>query len=256
MGKLHELLAVEKTLTSAAEKLFTDTSEKFKKADHYFNGHVKTLSMLEENAANKAAEAAARTEKALPTNVVETLDYMLDVWVEAEDILYQKNKTNQTAMADVEFEGTVILKELPVDELMGLESRLTKLRGLMASMPTLDASYEWEKNEQHLGKHVWKIKKDDATTKTEKVMYPVVLAPESQHHPAQVREASKDVVVGLFETKKFSGAASTIQKANVISIIDKLVVEVKKARTRANEKEAVKGKIGGVIKNLIMKGFE
>ena len=42
MAALHELLAVEKTLSEQFKRLFQDTMQKFGK-EEYFQGHVKTL---------------------------------------------------------------------------------------------------------------------------------------------------------------------------------------------------------------------
>lgn len=35
MGKLHELLAIEKTKTTAANKMLTETNQKFGKFDYF-----------------------------------------------------------------------------------------------------------------------------------------------------------------------------------------------------------------------------
>jgi hypothetical protein len=80
MAKLHELLAAEKTLTSAMALLLDETRNKFAKVDSYFRGQIKTLKMLEETPANAATEKAAREEKPLTTTVAATMVYLLDHW--------------------------------------------------------------------------------------------------------------------------------------------------------------------------------
>ena len=57
MGKLHELLAVEQNRTSAFKSLLTETVQKFGKFD-FFQGHIKSLKMLEESEQNAAIELA------------------------------------------------------------------------------------------------------------------------------------------------------------------------------------------------------
>lgn len=127
MAKLHELLAAEKTPTGAWNALFEDTTKKFKNPTHFFDGHSKSLSMIEESAGNANIEAQAREEKPVTTTVYDTLEYALDIFAKAEDLQYQKNTTNATAKGTVMWRGEAILKDLPVDELLGLEARLTRM---------------------------------------------------------------------------------------------------------------------------------
>lgn len=251
MGKLFELLAAEKTLSSAAEKLIEETKAKFQKADSFFKGHIKTLKMLAENSENAAIENAARDSKPVTTNVIDTLDYTLQHWAKSEDVIFQKNCTNQVARADLEFRGVVVVNDVPVDELMGLENRLKALRGMLQEVPTLDASKEWEADTQK-GAGFWRTQNEEHTTKTEKVMTPVVLAPATDKHPAQVKESSRDVVIGQFTTRLYSGAATTVGKSEAIKAIDDLIVECRKARNRANTVEAVNVRIGAAVTGLIM----
>jgi len=93
MAKLHELLAAEKTPTSAWNQLFEETLKKFGNVAHYFQGHSQSLSMIEDTEANKAIEAQTREEKPVATNVYETLEYALDIFGRAEDLQFQKNAT-------------------------------------------------------------------------------------------------------------------------------------------------------------------
>lgn len=251
MGKLFELLAAEKTLSSASDKLIEETKAKFQKADSFFKGHLKTLKMLADNPENTAIESAARDAKPVTTNVIDTLQYTLDHWAKAEDCIFQKNCTNQEATADLEFRGQVIRGGVPVDELMGLENRLKTIRGMLQEVPTLDASREWEPDSQK-GVGFWRTQNEEFTTKTEKVMTPVLLAPATDKHPAQVKESNRDVVIGQFTQRLFSGAATTVGKSEAIKAVDDLIVECRKARNRANTVDAQTGTIGGTIMGLIL----
>jgi hypothetical protein len=246
MAKLHELLAAEKTATNTRDQLTKDTENKFAKGENYFTGFTKVLEMLGDNTANAAIEAAARQDKALPTTVVATLDYYLKQWERTEDVLFQKNLTNTTALADLEFRGTVIATGVPVDELMGLETRLSDLRKLATQIPTLDASREWAVDADAQQAGTWKAVNPQITTKTEK------LYPHSDKHPAQIEKVTEDVPVGKFTLNVISGATTAIQKANVLAVLDDLIIEVKKARTRANSVEVKVVQIGSTITSLIM----
>lgn len=255
MAKLHELLAAEKTPTSAWNALLEDTIKKFKNPTHYFDGHSKALSMIEETDANKATEAQAREEKPVVTNVFDTLEYALEVFGKAEDLQYQKNLTNTKALATVMFRGKILLSEIPVDELLGLESRLVKIRQLFNDVPTLDSTKHWTKNETSSSK-VWETVHPEVTTKTEKTVSGVVMAPATDKHPAQVQVVQKDQVVGKFSTTKRSGAATTDQKAEAIKTVDELVIEVKQARMRANETKVEGGTISQVLIGLLLEPFK
>lgn len=251
MAKLHELLAAEKTPTGAWNQLYEDTMKKLKTAEHFFRGHSKSLAMISDTPENKNIEAQAREEKAVVTTVYETVEYALDIFGKAEDLQYQKNATNRKATGTVMWRGAPLLEDLPVDELLGLEARLTKLRTLFAEIPTLDASKHWEQS-GNLGEFIWVMTYPEETTKTEKIVVPVVMSPATDKHPAQVQAVGKDVVVGKFTTTKRSGEATALQKAELIKVTDELMVAIKQARMRANETEAVNDRIAGKIVAVLL----
>lgn len=253
MAQLHELLAAEKTVVNARDRLTEDTENKFGKGDNYFGGFTKTLELFGDDTTNAKLEAAARQDKELTTTVTETMDYFLNYWVKAEDVLYQKNATNTTAVANLMYKGVAIAEGVPVDELMGLEVRLTQLRKLATQIPTLDSSKAWVPDFNASQRGTWKAVQPTVTTKTEKVTIPVVLYPATEQHAAQVKESSIDKVIGAFTTHHTSGATTALQKANVIAILDELIVESKAARTRANSVPIVTvDPLATKIKDLIM----
>jgi hypothetical protein len=244
--KLHEVLAAEKTKNAAWTKLYDETLKKLGN-EHFFSGQSKRLKMIEDSPANAALEAAAAEDRVVPTNVFDTLDYALGIFAEAEDLQLSKNATNTHAFAAVEFPGFPPTS-LPVDELLGLETRLGKIRQLFIDMPTLDATKNWTFDHQ-LG--AW-VAPPESTTKTEKVMIPVILAPATDKHPAQVKESTRDNVVGSFTLVKRSGAVTAVQKSEAIKQIDAILVAVKQARMRANETEVIQMKIGAEIVKLLL----
>lgn len=253
MTKLHELLAVAETRSKQAEILLTETQAKFGKPQ-FFAGESKTLKLLNESPENAATELAAREEKPLTTTVIETLEYALKSWVQAEDIRFQINATNQHAKADLIFRKEVIAKDLPVDELMGLEAQLGKLRNVLVAMPTLDAAREWEDLDNGR-KGASRAKLEDNTSKTEKRFEPITLAPATDKHPAQVKESYRDAVIGTITRRIVSGAAKSKQKAEVLTILDELVAETRQARMRANSQEIKRDVIGQKIVDLLMLPF-
>lgn len=248
MGQLHELLAAEKTRSGAWHTLYEETLKKFAN-EHFFNGHSKSLKMLEDSPANQAVEDQAHEYRVVPTNVFDTLHYALGIFADSEDLQFQKNATNANARGTVEFRG-MKFADLPVDELLGLEARITKIRALYAVMPTLDAAKNWKLDEQ-MGAHIW-VADPEHTTKTEKIVVPVQMSPATDKHPAQVQAVQKDNIVGKFTTIKRSGGITAVQKSDAIKLVDELLVEIKKARMRANETPVVSAKIGESLVTLLL----
>lgn len=253
MPKLHEILAVEKSRTEQSRVLIADAGKKFGKSE-YFSGHYKTLKMISDSPENEAIENSSKDSKELPTTVVETLSYVFQHWAVAEDVIFQKNTTNQLAKADIEFRGNVIASNVPVDELMGLEHRLLDLRKLIVDVPTLSASVKWEQD-QSGRKGAWRAVNPEVTTKTEKTSAAVVLYEATDKHPAQIEKVNKDVIVGTFTKEVITGAATSLQKANSLQVIDDLLASVKQARMRANSTEIERVNIGKTITDLILAPF-
>lgn len=253
--KLHEVLPVQKTLQSAWNQLLTSTKKKFKSQANFFEGHSKSLKMIEESPENENIQDQSLEEKPVITTVLDTLDYALDIFGKSEDLQYQKNKANQSAVGTVMWKGEVLLKDMPVDQLLGLEARLGDILNLYMDIPTLDATKNWIPDE-NIGNNVWKTEFPEVTTKTEKVMIPVILVEATDNHPAQVDRATKDKVVGKFTTTKRSGAATAIQKANGIKMVGDFLVEVKQARMRANTAEVTKEKVSKAIIEVLLSPFK
>lgn len=255
MAKLHELLAAEKTPMAAWNQVQLETLQKFKNPSHFFDGHSRSLAMIEDSPANKATEDQAREEKVVTTTVYETLEYALDLFGKSEDLQFQKNATNRKATASIMWNGAVLLADMPVDELLGLEARLTKIRELIAAVPTLDASKRWL-IASNSPPGVWTVVFPEDTIKTDKQVIPITLKEATKEHPAQVQAIQKDVTVGKFTTIKRSGAATALQKANAFKCIDMLLVEIKQARMRANETVVESGSVAAVLVPLLLDPFK
>lgn len=255
MAKLHEVLAAEKTTVAAWHELFEDTVRKMKNPSDFFVGHSKSLAMIEDTPVNKALEAQAAEEKKVTTSVAETLAYAFDIFGRSEKLQMQKNATNRTATATVMFDGEPLLPDMPVDELLGLEARLKKIRELFELMPTMAGSVRWERAPS-FGPFVWQSTTPSINTKTDKVMTPVVMSPATDKHPAQVQAVTKDLVVGTVTSIHRTGCCTTDQKARALTMIDSLMMEVKQARMRANATEVVEvGAAANALVALLMSPF-
>lgn len=256
MTRLHELLAAEKTPLAAWNALRADTEKKLKNVEHFFSGHERSLKMIEDSPASAVEEAKARESKALATTVSATLEFALGVWAKHENLQARKNTANRGAIGDIMWRGGKLVNGVPVDELMGLEVRLGQIRELIAAVPTLDATKHWV-SASHMGAHIWQLANPEETSKTEKIVVPVIMAPATDKHPAQVQAVAKDVNVGVFSTLRLSGACTAAQKAEALLRIDELITEVRQARVRANQIEVAETPdIAEPLLNLILGSFK
>lgn len=254
MAKLHELLAAQNTRNSSWNQMFADTQDKFNKADHYFNGMTRRLAIFKDDASNQAVQDMERVDKPVITTVRETLKDALEVFAKAEDVQFQKNRAKQIATATIMFGGQVLVTDVPMDQLLGLESRLQKMKELWLKIPTQDATRSW-KLSPDAGVGIYEAS-SEVTTKTDKTVMPIILHEQSKEHPAQVTPISKDLPVGAFTTTRRTGAATAQQKYEALKQLDELLVEIKSARQRANQTEAPEGNLGAKLAALLLEPFE
>lgn len=245
--QLHAVLAVEGDLAGMSKKILEETRKTFSRAD-LFTGTIKTLKMNDESRANE--ESAGGDRHALATTVQARLDYTADAVTRYLDAYWQKERTNQDAVASVIVDGTAILEDVPVCVLLGLEKRLHELRAVYEVIPTLDQGIEWVEDSD-AGKNIWKTKYPLVRAKTEKSLTVVSLAAATEHHPEQVQAMNREKNVGVFTTNTISGMMTSAQKSKLIGKVDQLIQAVKQAKTRANNTEVVEGGIGKKLFNFI-----
>lgn len=253
MSKLHELLAAEKTLTGSWNAMHADTLSKFKKHQHFFEGQTRRLKMFEQSDANEALEAEQLKDQPVITTVFETLQDALKVFAKAEDLQFEKNLTKHNAVGTVMKNGEPYLVDIPIDQLLGLESRISKIKELWESIPTQDATRTWTANPD-VGTGVYETT-PEGTPKTEKLAIPIQLHPGTEQHAPQMQLISKDVVVGRFTTQRRTGTATAQQKYEALQQIDAFLVEIKAARQRANETPVVEGRLGQKVAALLLEPF-
>lgn len=250
MPKLHEVLAVEGDLEGQYKKIIEEATTVFKKGEHFIGG-TKTLTMFDEG--RKHEEEAGYEHRALTTTVKDKLKYASTSIIRYLDAVAQKESTNQLAKADVELNGAVILAEVPATLLLGLETKLKTIRGMYEAIPTLGPGIEWKRDETQ-GPDVWVMAEPETAMKTEKVIKPFVMYEATKEHPAQVKELSDTVNVGIYKRRHVSGALSPKEKSELLGRVDNLIRAVKKARQRANMQEVAKKDIGKILMDYINSG--
>jgi hypothetical protein len=243
MAKLHEVLAVDQDLQREATKVLDEAVNTFTKKQGLFIGMEKELKMYDDS---RAQEEAAGGES-LPLNytVGEKLQYVEDFLIKSIDVVAQKEATNQYAKADLIIDGfkAPLALDVPATLLLSIENKLAYWRKMFSAIPTLPPSKEWkEDNATREGAYISTGK--DVALKTEKIIEPQILVPATDKHPAQVEKLTKNLAVGEYRSKHWSGAISPGDKSRLLLRLDTLLAAVKKARMRANEAAVIHFNIG------------
>jgi len=249
MGKLHEILAVEKDKENVARKLTSESIKTFGK-ENLFSGSLRELKMFDDaQAFNNTIE-----KQELTTTVSENLDYLIKPVSEHWDVVLQKDLTNQVALADIVIDGKTVATGLPATFLLGMEKKLNDFRIMLESIHTLAPGIKWMPDASNAKADVFISANTEKTFKTAKDMEFRTASPATKEHPAQVVPINVTNNVGEFETTKWSGLLTPVDKAEKIARLDKMLAAVKKARQRANNVDIVKGNVGNTMLQYIFNG--
>lgn len=238
-GSLHQLLAVEPELKSAAVKSIRDASTTFSRKQGQFYGQHRSYEPDTEEGQRFPDE-----NEEMVSTVYRELDDASKKIVRYVDALIQKETTNAEAKAHVLIEGQSFFgRALPATALLALEGKLKELREMYEEIPVLDPKEEWSwdpQTKRYLAKSRQYIK-------TEKQLRAVVLYEATKEHPAQVKDYTQDIRIGVWTNKRFSGAIPPAEKSDLIERLDTLMQAVKSARQKANDEEVTDIMVGDTI---------
>jgi hypothetical protein len=247
MAKLHELLAVEGNLKGQAEKTRNDLIATFTNKGHHFSEKTISFKPNEEGAAT-----ITESQLDLQTTVPRELKWIAPFLIKSIDVSWQVAEANTVARADVILDdGRTLLKQIPATSLLELEKRCRELSDFVSKIPTLDPAKGF-RHDASRGADVFRAR-DEVKSRTKKVNEPLVLAPATDKHAAQVQLVTRDVVTGDITTMEWSGLITVADKGNMLSRVEELSRAVKAARSRANDQEVAKTdkKIGSDIVNYV-----
>ncbi len=232
MAKLHELLAVENSLSDQAaarkEELIKTTFEKKKT---HFSKKVVTY-----QADKEGVEAVTEEQLGMQTTVPQELKWVGEHIARALDAANAIDEANTLARADVVLDDdATLLKNVPATQLLQLGKRVGEIKDLVLSIPTLDPAkgFELDSNE---GKFVFKAR-EIVKSRTQKQKVKYVLFEPTEKQPGQGSWVDEDVPVGKIHTQEWSGFITVTAKAEMLDRVEELARAVKKARARANETE-------------------
>lgn len=234
MVKLNQVIAVEKGVKN---RVNTYMSEVYKSVQHpaLFEGFNKKYKPVEEGGDQFPPE-----NKKVQLNALQVVKDASKTLNELLDVTAAKDYANCTATADVVVDGFTLVSGAPATYLLFLEKQLTDLHTLVSKLPTLDEAEDWKFDE-----NVNMFRTEPTSTiRTKKVQKALVLYPATDKHPAQTKDITEDMTVGLWEQVKFSGAMPVPAKNNLLSKIEKLQKAVKFAREEANTTVAQEKDIG------------
>jgi hypothetical protein len=243
--KLHQVIATEGQTAGGYTKIVAETKHVFKGADH-LNGISKVYTPKEEGGQPMPSE-----KKEVVTTVGRRLKWNEAFAVKLFDHELTRDQTNCIAKSDLNC-GSIAIKDAPATFLLVFEKRLMVLREAYDAIPTLDMSFQWEP--QNEGSDIMKTG-PIVTNRTEKTIVPLLMAPATDKHPAQIEKLPKDILVGTWETYQFSGRITPELKAELLLRIDRLIEAVRDARMQANNAEVIDGKIGDQVFKYLHEGL-
>jgi hypothetical protein len=239
MTTLAQILAIEKGEKNKTEKALTELHHKAEKPVLY-EGKIRSYKPAEDG-----GEKLDNEVQIIQLRAKDAIQQMGALIAGLMDITATKDWANAgPARGTVSLEdGTNILVDAPVSYLLWLDKRLEHVETFITKMPTLDPSETWTWSSEQ-GCYMTRTSFTNRTKKTPKTL---VKVPATDKHPAQTEVYSEDVVIGVFEQVRQSGAIPIELKTKLIARVRELKNAVRFAREKANsvsvEKQQVSKKI-------------
>jgi hypothetical protein len=238
--KQHQLVVTKDEVSGAYNKMRQETLHVFAGGD-LFKGVTKDYTP-----GDAEGDQLPPEKKNVVTTVKDRLEWTEKSVCAMLDFEASRDKTNQKAVADLEVDGVLLYKALPVPFLLSLETKLQEIRAYYDAAPTLDLAKDWTKE----GNGIFKNGPHDQGRYLKKTR-PVEMSKATDKHPAQIQAVIDDVRVGTWTTTYRSGESHPGEKAEWLGRIDKLIAATKKARMKANETEVEPVTVGKSLFDFI-----
>jgi hypothetical protein len=241
MPKLNQIIAIEKTVKSQSLRELTDAHKLLQK-DSLLAGIARTYRSRDDEGETYPPESTR-----VQVRAEEMIDKTVEILAKLFDVTATKDWSNGDARANVVIDGETLLENVPVTYLLFLEKQLTDLHTFIKNLPTLDPSELWIYDN---ASNAWATEPVQ-TSKTKKIPRNHVKSEATKEHPAQVEVYYEDVVVGYWQTIKYSGAMPAARVAELVERVRKLQDAVKFAREEANTLEVKEQKLGEKLFNYL-----
>lgn len=241
MPKQHELVAILSGKKAEVQKFVTDGYHNLQKGD-LFDGLRRTYQPVDEG-----GELLPPESKNPQLVLAKVVDDARDKWRALFDITLMVDLGNQIAKADVEVDGKVVARDVPVPTLLFLEKQLADVKAFVEKLPTPDPAERWtqDANTGMLSTEPTK------TGRTKKVQKPIVLFPATPEHPAQTQLITEDVLAGYWTTIKYTNRVAADKKAVALDRVGRLLDAVKTAREKANTADVPKREVGAAVLGFV-----
>lgn len=225
--KLNQVIAVLNSVKSAA-KATTTAAYQLAQKSALFQGLTRVYRPREEDGYVYPSE-----NQIVQTNAQAVITAYIEGASELYDLALTQDVANQSAIGCIKIGDTVIADSLPVSFLLFLEKQVIDLRTFVEALPVLPIDQQWAYDRN---KGCW-TSDPKLTTKTKKITDFVIAYDATPEHPAQIKEVTKDVVEGTWESISLSGALPQDEKKAVLNRIHLLSQAILKARESANSIE-------------------
>jgi hypothetical protein len=238
---LSQVIAVEKDIKDKASQKLAHARGVFGNRG-VLSGIARTYTPIEDGGEVLPAEST-RVQHTVAQVLKDTQESLVALF----DTTATKDYTNCVAKADIIVDGKTLLKGVPATYILFLEKQVAELLSFVKSIPTLDASEEWQHNQ---ALDTWATPPVE-TIRSKKVMRNHVLAEATDKHPAQVQVYAEDIPAGRWKTIKYSGAMPATEHNAMIARIERLQRAIKHAREDANRQEVTQQHAGEPLLHYI-----
>ncbi|MFO0613231.1 MAG: hypothetical protein U0414_11605 [Polyangiaceae bacterium] len=247
--KLCQFIAIESAVKNRVTAELTEAHKELQKSD-LFNGHSRRYEPRNEDPTSPVGERLPEENKKVVARAEAIVKLTIDRLVEHYDLAATRDYGNCIAKADVEVDGKVLLKDVPVAHLLFLEKRVEDLLTFIRKLPTLDPTENWEMNASQDLFATAPVQ----SVRTKKISRALVLYEATKEHPAQVKEITEDVQAGTWSTIKYSSAIPLKKRNEMLRRAEELQKGIKFAREKANATEVEDKKVGRAVLDFVFGG--
>lgn len=244
--KLCQFIAIESSVKNRVTTELTEAHKELQRSD-LFNGHSRRYAPRNEDPTSPVGEQLPEENKKVVARAEAIVKLTIDRLVEHYDLAATRDYGNCVAKADVEVDGKVLLKDVPVAHLLFLEKRVEDLLTFIKKLPTLDPTENWEFNASQDLFATTPVQ----SVRTKKISRALVLYEATKEHPAQVKEITEDVQAGTWSTIKYSSAIPLQKRNEMLRRAESLQKAIKFAREKANATEVEDKKVGRAVLDFV-----
>lgn len=225
--KLNQIVALNSPKKADFQKLISKFHHILQKTEPFFG--VERKYTPKEDGGEQYPSEGNRVQ----LKVKDLVDEIQSAWINMFDVVLTNDVGNGNAKADIIIDEQVIAKDIPITTLLFLEKQLGDWKTLLEKLPVLPFTEEWQLDNSS-GLYSSPVTQ---TVKTKKIEKPIVLYAATDKHPAQTQMITEDVIVGHWNTKRFSSALPSTYVEDLLKKLTKLREAVITAREHANSLE-------------------